>query len=392
MTGRGNKGLARALRAELPAVIDEVIAEIGREVPEYARPLEGNFGRNVRVGVEEALGRFVERVENPAGAAAHDPRIYVGLGRGEFREGRSLNALLHAYRVGARVAWRRMSAGALSAGVSGERIAALAETVFAYIDELSAESAEGYAREQAAGASERQRRRERLLALLVRDPPAEEATLVPAAEEAGWELPRRLALAAVGEGDPEGLAARLGADAVGAALEGAGFVVLGDPDAPGTRAALERAVGGGWAGLGPTVPVSQARRSLERAAAALALGAGAPLEAGGEGAGGLIVAEEHLPELLLALDRQLASELAARALAPLEELPEGRRARLVETLAAWLDHDRQPTPTAAALHLHPQTVRYRVRQLRELLGEAIEDPEGRFELALALRARKEGVA
>jgi DNA-binding PucR family transcriptional regulator len=35
--------------------------------------------------------------------------------------------------------------------------------------------------------------------------------------------------------------------------------------------------------------------------------------------------------------------------------------------------------------VHPQTVRYRLRQLRELYGERLDDPEARFELALALR-------
>jgi DNA-binding PucR family transcriptional regulator len=110
------------------------------------------------------------------------------------------------------------------------------------------------------------------------------------------------------------------------------------------------------------------------------------LVAGGE----LVVAEEHLAALLLGRDRELAGELAVRALAPLDGLPEGRRVRLVETLAAWLEHDRQPTPTAAELHLHPQTVRYRVRQLRELFGDALDDPDRRFELTLALRVREDG--
>ena len=40
---------------------------------------------------------------------------------------------------------------------------------------------------------------------------------------------------------------------------------------------------------------------------------------------------------------------------------------------------------AAELGVHPQTVRYRIRQLRELFGTRLEDPEARFELALALR-------
>ena len=41
---------------------------------------------------------------------------------------------------------------------------------------------------------------------------------------------------------------------------------------------------------------------------------------------------------------------------------------------------------AAALHVHPQTVRYRLGRLRECFGSALDDPEDRFELALVLRA------
>ena len=60
--------------------------------------------------------------------------------------------------------------------------------------------------------------------------------------------------------------------------------------------------------------------------------------------------------------------------------------RLLETLAAWLDHQGNVPQVAEALQVHPQTVRYRLGQLRELFGEALEDPEARFELALAVRA------
>ena len=42
---------------------------------------------------------------------------------------------------------------------------------------------------------------------------------------------------------------------------------------------------------------------------------------------------------------------------------------------------------AAALHVHPQTVRYRLTRLRELYGDLLEDPDARFELELALRSR-----
>ncbi len=131
--------------------------------------------------------------------------------------------------------------------------------------------------------------------------------------------------------------------------------------------------------LGPTVPWPRAAESLRRAAAAyrLAAAGGAP--------GGLVVAEDHLATLLLAADRGLAADLAASRLAPLEALADGPRARLTDTLRAWLDRPGQVQAVAAELGVHPQTVRYRVRQLRELFGARLEDPEARFELALALR-------
>ena len=51
--------------------------------------------------------RFVRRSSADRDAGRE---IYVNLGRGEMRAGRSLDALLAAYRLGARVAWRRLAA------------------------------------------------------------------------------------------------------------------------------------------------------------------------------------------------------------------------------------------------------------------------------------------
>jgi DNA-binding PucR family transcriptional regulator len=103
----------------------------------------------------------------------------------------------------------------------------------------------------------------------------------------------------------------------------------------------------------------------------------------------VLVGGEHLPALLLhGADPELAAELAARALAPLDALAPGPRAKLLATLAAWLGHPGQVQRVAGELRVHPQTVRYRVARLRELLGDALEDPDGRFELALALRVSR----
>lgn len=366
--------LAAVFRAVLPEVVDEVISSLGRHVPEYARPLEGAFGRGVRVGVGRALERFVDLVEDPARDTRADRRVYVELGRGEVRQGRTMEALLAAYRAGARVAWERFGAAALDHGVPADRVASLAAEVFAYIDELSAESAEGYALEQADREGERRQRRARVAALLVRTPAADETAVQAAAADAGWELPARLAVVALEDAQPERLAGRVGPDVLGATVAEAALLVLPDPDAPGLRRRLESALDGRHAAVGPSVPWHDAAVSHARAAAALVL----PVE-------GLVIAGEHLLDLALLADGRLAAELEARALAPLAGLRAAERTRLAETLHAWLEHDRQPSRAGQALGVHPHTVRYRLRRARELFGPALDEPAQRLELHTALR-------
>ena len=411
---------ADVLRPVLPGLADETIAAIAREVPDYERAMHGAFGRTVRRGVEVAFNRFLDLLVGDAAGEATARETYVDLGRGEYHAGRSLDALLAAYRVGARLAWRRFVEAGTAGGLPPEALYDLGEAIFAYIDELSAESAEGYAEEQSAAAGESQRRRRRLVRLLVQEPPPAQEAVRTAAQAAGWPLPRALAVVLAGEtGDPAGqvatmagasapatgaspaggdsaapgeeivdavaarLARRLGAGAIGAAVGGLAVVVLPDPDGPGRRRALLAALGDERAALGPTVDWPQAATSMRRAAAAYRLAAQGRIAAP---EGGLVVAEQHLAALLLASDPGIAADLAAARLAPLAGLAAGPRARLEATLRAWLDRPGQVQAAAAALGVHPQTVRYRLRQLRELFGSRLEDPDARFELALALRA------
>ena len=167
---------------------------------------------------------------------------------------------------------------------------------------------------------------------------------------------------------------------MGGAAAGMACVFVPDPDAPGRRRQLEAALGDVAATLGPTVPWARAGTSVRRAAAAQRLRAGGRLPAAG-----LLIAQEHLASLLLATDPALGAELAATRLAPLAELTGAQRERLEATLRAWLDRPGQVQAVAATLGVHPQTVRYRLAKLRELFGARLEDPDARFELALALR-------
>ena len=72
-------------------------------------------------------------------------------------------------------------------------------------------------------------------------------------------------------------------------------------------------------------------------------------------------------------------------LAPLGGLSVGSRLRLSQTLGVWLAEQGRLGPVAQRLGVHPQTARYRLGRLRELFGTALDDPDQRFWLALALR-------
>ncbi len=379
--------LAAALEPALPALADEVIVAVGEAVPEYRRPLEGAFGRGLRAGVRRSLQQFVDLIGRPGEVSAASREVYRELGRGEHRSGRTLDALQAAYRLGARLSWRRLSVLAREQGADAETVSLLAESIFAYIDEVSATSVEGYAQAQAELAGERERRRRRLVRLLVEEQAAADLDLGAAAHDAGWKLPESLAVLACECPDVSRLSTLIGGGAIGTQLDETACVLVPGTGARRTRdvrSAVERIGGrdGMLAALGPTSTLSEAPVSYARARAALAL-----RRAGILPAEGLTVASEHLLMLMLHRDPSLTAELAARSLLPLQALAPRSRERLEQTLLAWLRHGGNVPAAAAELHVHRQTVRYRLGRLRELLGDALDDPDRRLELALALRGR-----
>jgi hypothetical protein len=417
--------VADVIEPELDAITEEIMATIAREVPAYARPFEGSFGRGVRTGVTEALRQFLALIRSPSGARGPGREVYVALGRGELRQGRTLDSLQSAYRVGARVAWRRVAEAARRAGLDPETISLLAESIFAYIEEISADSVEGYADAQSRLEDERRRRRRELVALLLREPSAEEADLRAAAAGTGWRLPRTAAAVAVPEEVLDRVASRLPADTLAARIDAVGCVVVADPEGPGRATEIERALVGersggvGAAGrrgqppraggrpgsgaasargvrrptapaspslaavLGPAGPLRDLPRSWSLARATLRA-----IEAGAiHPKGRLLRADDALGELILFENRALVERIAASRLAPLRELTPKARARMEETALAYLRERGNAAAMARALGVHPQTARYRLARLRELLGEELDDPDARFELELALRGR-----
>jgi hypothetical protein len=370
------------LRARLPEVAGDTIAAVMEEVPSYAGAFGGPMGANIENAVQMALAGFLRLA---ARGVSVDPGTPLSpaldgayaLGRGEARSGRSADALLSAYRVGARVAWRELSATAVEAGVPADVLASFAELVFAYIDELSAASVAGHADELETSGRVLQRLRDLLAQSVVRGDTPE--MLAAAAERADWSPPRTLTAVVLPDSQVRPVLGMVDARSLHPAEfspslpDGRALVLVADAGGPG-RARLLETLAGRHAVAGPARPWQQVRSSYLRARRGLDL----------PGDPGLLDTEERLAELVLTADPEALADLRARALAPLDDLKPGPREKLEDTLRAWLLHHGRREGIAAALFVHPQTVRYRMGQLRELYGDALDDPGTVLELTMAL--------
>jgi hypothetical protein len=405
----------------LGSLADDITTAIMREVEEYAQPGDDAAARSVHRVAHEAVAGFGARVTQPAASTVPvlpetGPReteppetvsaasMFRDLGRLLAMEGRSLSALQAALRVGARVTWQRLQEQARQGRGNPEAFARIGETVFWYMDELAASSSAGYAEAKAELAGETSQLRRHLLDMLTSGPAPPLPAVASLAQAVGWPLPRRVAAVALtplaggnlGPLPPDVLADLTRRDPC---------LLVADPDGPGRRRQLATALRG-WltgashpgarqpppgqlAAVGPAVPLIRASGSLRWAAQALALARRGLVSAGSgaEDTGGIVWCEDHLPTLVLLADPDLAATLSRQALAPLRRLRPDQGDRLAQTLLAWLESADDANAAARRLHVHPQTIRYRLRQVSELFGDALADPDDRFRLLLALRIR-----
>lgn len=369
------------LRPMMPGIVEAIIDAVPQLVPAYARPIEGRFGRGLRRGVAAALDRFLQLPATRLPALSEESRqLVAGLGSGEFRQGRSMDALLSAYRMGARVTFREMSRVSVEHHLGQSVVVDLGESILAYIDELSAVSAEAYAFEQSERAGAVDRRRTELLDLLLRGQ-ADEAALRQKAAMADWSLPQRMAVVTLPVDRSAGLRLRLGPGTLVIERETDVVALVPARKTKSARADLDKALRGRGAAVGPAGGWEKVPDSLRLAVLAASV---LPPREGPDDPP--VWADEHLAEVVLGSEPSAITELANRRLAPLEGLRPAQRERLAETLLSWLRHWGQRAPVAAELGIHPQTVGYRAAQLRELFGDALEDPKARFELELALHA------
>lgn len=375
------KEFAALMRPEVPGLIKEIRVEVQRAYPVYARLLNGPNADAIRQGVEQALATFVDRVADPGTSSVLRDELLRKFGRVEAYEGRDLDTLQGAYRLGARIALRRAKSMGRQYNLSPSLILAFADALFAYVDELEAVAREGYAEVQERAPSELSALRRKLLHLILVGSPLPQATIAELCEQASWELPALCTLVALRAPAPDHVRACLDRDVLADLGIPQPHLLIPGPLTPERLAMLESALAGAPAVIGLTVPPPQAADSIRWARKVLQL-----IDDGIVPDGPVVHCEDHLTTLWLLSDPGLVTHIAARELAPLSGLGGSRRGRLVETLRVHIATRAPAEQVGEVLGVHAQTVRYRLRNLDARLGDRITDPDHRFALEAALRS------
>lgn len=370
--------LAAKVRPMAKVMIHDVIEAVREAVPAYRRPLAGKFREVLVGGVEMAVMQCFRFIEDPRAPRDQWLSMFRYLGRVEFQEGRTTDALQTAVRVGARSVWRHISRAGQEAGISADTLLTAAEAIFAYVDDICVVAVAGYTEAQARTSGSHERRRRQLLTLLLADPPPPPRAVADLAAAVGWRLPSEVAVVVLEHRpDQHHLPVPALAREVLVDLESAEPCLL-VPEPAAHPPLPAEALGGRRAAVGPTVALGDAHRSRRLARRALTL-----VRRGVLPDVGLTHCDRHLATLLVHADETLVSHVAEPVRAAFAELTDKQRERAARTLRAWLRTRGDINETAALLAVHPQTVRYRMNQVEELLGARLADPEQRFLMEIA---------
>ncbi|WP_166376039.1 helix-turn-helix domain-containing protein [Aeromicrobium phragmitis] len=316
--------------------------------------------------VHAAVTAFVEEGEARTAAARVAP-LMDRLGRRQARRGSDAAALFESFRA-ARIATQRGLSAVIGEAITGSVVIRLREELMSYLAFLFSHARAGLELE-----------RERI-------------------ERAELERPRRTTAPPALTSSQRRALARL--------RDGEQLVVLTavtEPlpialcHQPGVAADDERQTAlapaawcaeqlcewlDGQAVLGPAVTINDAIAAValvRRAAGMLADGTI-------EDPRRLVPFEDLLGAMLLASNPVLNELMIAKHFASWGPMPASRRVALAEFLQLWLERGQPTNQLARELGIPPQTAHSRMKAVRQLLGEALDDPTQRLELMVALRA------
>jgi hypothetical protein len=360
-----------ALVAETEAELDPLVARIGdairEEIPDFRRLPAETLAQAIRGNVGRALSALRE-LRAPTGAELEHA---AAIGRERAEQGLTVDAVLHAYRHTVTAVWARFGELARERGADVASVLAFSETLWLWADAVMDTVGAAHREVEIEQAREEQQRRDAfLLALLTGT--LEAAELRRESGTFGIDPDRTYVPFRARALEPGAAPHRIAGDG--------GLVMTLDRDLAGIALTPPPSLPRLVVGLG--LPVR-----LEALPAAFAMASRALQTAvafGQEGAFSL--ADLSIRPAILA-DEALGDAFAARYLEPLGSL--GRLgAELEDTLRAWFDEGRRVDDTARVLHVHPNTLRHRLRRFEQATGANLRDPRDLVELWWALERRQ----
>ena len=361
----------------------EITAEVQRRIAEYGPGSDGVDPTTIELVITRSLRHYVRRLEDPSSSRVDLDETLHRLGRSIAFEGRRPEVLTAAYDIGAELSWKRIVAMATQFGFSSAALDDLGDDLVDYMASLAEQSNAGYHWAQAQLSDAAHQWQEHVLELVLAGPDAPHGELAARAAAGGWGIPDSVALVAVrpSPGVPLPTARMLHSRALSSLHSERPVLLLPAPVTTSVRDEIADLLAGHRVAIGCEVALADAASSLRWARRALDLA-----ERGAIADDAVIDCNQHIGALWIHAEPGLADIVVATTLAPLFAEPRNSRRILGQTLLHWISTQNPSAPSMAeALGIHPQTVRYRLKRLRDVFGPGIDDPQKRLEMSFALR-------
>ncbi|MFG2478969.1 PucR family transcriptional regulator [Streptomyces fagopyri] len=373
-----------------PRVVEAVVAAVHEQVPVYAA-LDDSRLPEVRAIAAWGLERLLHLWATDAGLGPSDLRRFRGIAAARAADGRPVRAVLRAYRVAATVLTDEIAARAPR--LTATDALALTRMLLTALDTLSEEMATAYAATSEDLTADRDRALRLLLDDLIAGRHATAGALTDRAARLGVQLPDPACLLVAEPAGPD--RPDMTHDVVTALLDALDTTGAPDVTVPttvrGHRAVLLLPAAAA-AGAGTALRALDLRgcaitaESLDRIAVAHRLAADALDTAPAHAYRGgrlLTDADAHVLALLAGHPAAPPDTIARLVLGPLTDPGQGH---LLAALTAYLDTG-SANAAARELHLHAQSLRYRLRRIRELTDRDPRDAWQRLTLDIARTIR-----
>lgn len=393
MTGPtgGSAPSIAAIGEQLLRRADRLATEL-TELIRVTEPFYSSVGvvptNDLRTSVLDNLVHILSRFAGRPTPGLEAPRE---TGRRRAEQGVPLAVILHAYRIAGKFLWAAILAEAEESSSSPTALLEAASDLWFIIDELSGEVTSSYRDTVDERARRDQQTRNAMLDVLLRGDVGDTSLFWESTD--ALRLPRKgtFVVAAAKTPDPgvesipkaEDVLRHRGVQSVWRVEVDVhvGVLVLTPQVRIERLCALLTELTNGPVGLSqPYDNLDQTPAALRQAR--LAYRAAVPSRRG------LVRYEQAPVAVLLAGAPEAAAMVADAVLGPVLALPQAECESILTTLGVWLAEEGATSEAAARLHMHRNTVRYRLRRLEELTGRSLAQPTGLAELYLALEATK----